>query len=47
MITILSPAKSLDFTSTPATRAFTEPRLLSDSQELIADLRRLSVSDVA
>ena len=47
MITILSPAKSLDFTSKPATRVFTQPRLVAESSHLIDALRQLSVSEVA
>lgn len=47
MITLLSPAKSLDYETKPATRKRTEPRLLVESQELIEVLRTKSVSDVA
>ncbi len=47
MITILSPAKSLDYESKLATRKHTEPRLLAESAELIGVLRHKSVSEVA
>lgn len=47
MITLLSPAKSLDFESRPATRKHTEPRLLGEAEQLIEVLRGLSVSELA
>ncbi|MFP5416955.1 MAG: peroxide stress protein YaaA [Actinomycetes bacterium] len=47
MITLLSPAKSLDVESPLATRRYTQPRLLEESQALIDVARTLSVSDVA
>ena len=47
MITILSPAKSLDYESKLATRKHTEPRLLAESAELIGVLRHKSVSELA
>lgn len=47
MITLLSPAKSLDFQTKPATRKHTEPRLLAESAELIETLRELPASKIA
>lgn len=47
VITLLSPAKSLDYETKPATRKHTEPRLLEESQQLIAVLRTRSVADLA
>ena len=47
MITLLSPAKSLDYETKPATRKHTEPRLLSESSELIDVLRELPASEIA
>ncbi|MFT3876160.1 MAG: peroxide stress protein YaaA [Propioniciclava sp.] len=47
MITLLSPAKSLDFETKPVTAKHTEPRLLGESVGLIEVLRQLSVSDIA
>lgn len=47
MITILSPAKSLDYESELATRKHSEPRLLGHSERLIDVLRRMSVSELA
>ena len=47
MITLLSPAKSLDEESRPTTRKWTEPRLLEESQRLIDVLRTKSPADLA
>lgn len=47
MLILLSPAKSLDFESRPATRKHSEPRLLTESAELIEVMRTKSVADVA
>ena len=47
MITLLSPAKSLDYETKPATRKHTEPRLLAQSSELIDVLRELPASEIA
>ena len=47
MITLLSPAKSLDYETKPATRKHTEPRLLAQSSELIDVLRELPASETA
>ncbi len=47
MIALLSPAKTLDFESpVPAGIRPTKPRLLADSAELVAVLRRLSVANL-
>ena len=42
MIIVLSPAKSLDFTTPPTTTAFSQPAFLDQSQVLVERLRRLS-----
>lgn len=47
MITLLSPAKSLDYETRPATRKHTEPRLLDESGRLIERLRELPASEIA
>ena len=47
MITLLSPAKSLDLDSPLPTRKHSEPRNLADSQELIDQLRTRSTADIA
>lgn len=46
MLALLSPAKSLDFTTKPATRKHSEPRLLDRAEELIAVLRTLDPDQV-
>lgn len=47
MLTVLSPAKSLDYESKLATKKFTQPRLLEGSAELIDQLVELSPADIA
>lgn len=47
MLTLLSPAKSLDYDSKPATRKATQPRLLDRSTELIEVMRGKSPAEVA
>ncbi|MBV0932726.1 peroxide stress protein YaaA [Marinobacterium weihaiense] len=47
MLTLVSPAKTLDYDSPLATDAFTRPRFTDHSQVLIDTLRQLSVQDVA
>lgn len=47
MLILLSPAKSLDYESKPATRRHSEPRMLADSQQLIDVMRNKSVADIA
>jgi len=46
MLTLLSPAKSLDFESKLSTSRRTEPRLLDESAALIDIMRQKSVSDI-
>lgn len=47
MLIFLSPAKSLDYTTTPQVATHTLPRFLDRSQQLIAQLRQLSPADIA
>ncbi len=47
MLALLSPAKSLDFDSKPATRKHTQPRLLDAAQELIDVMRTKSPDEIA
>ena len=47
MITLLSPAKTLDLTSPLPTRKRSEPRLLDDAERLVEVMRRLSPDEVA
>ena len=47
MLTVLSPAKSLDYDSPRATRKHTQPRLLEQSAGLIDVMRGKSPADIA
>ena len=47
MLIVISPAKTLDFDSKPVTNKYSQPRFLTQSQQLIDELKTLSVSDVA
>ncbi|GGB86311.1 UPF0246 protein [Marinobacterium zhoushanense] len=47
MLTLISPAKTLDYESPLATDKHTQPRFLEHSAELIDQLRTLAVQDIA
>lgn len=47
MLMVISPAKTLDYTSALATEAFTQPRFLEQSSQLIEVLRQLSPNELA
>ena len=47
MLTVISPAKTLDFDSPPVTRKRSNPDFLSNSGELIEILRERSAADIA
>lgn len=47
MLTVLSPAKSLDFDTPLPTRKHSEPRLLDDAADLIGVMRQKSPADIA
>lgn len=47
MLMVISPAKTLDYDSTPITDTFTQPRYLEDSQQLIDVLKDKSPQDIA
>ncbi|MDO6512810.1 peroxide stress protein YaaA [Neptuniibacter sp. 2_MG-2023] len=47
MLIVVSPAKTLDYETAPITRSHTLPRFVEHSQELIDDLKKLSVQDIA
>lgn len=47
MLTLISPAKTLDYESPLATDKHSEPRFLEHSAELIEQLRTLAVQDIA
>lgn len=46
MLMVISPAKTLDFTSPLATKRFTQPALLDDSQKLIEIARQLTPAQI-
>ena len=47
MLMVISPAKTLDFTSTPVTQRFTQPAHLDNAQLLIEQLRSLTPAQIA
>ncbi|MDC9726063.1 MAG: peroxide stress protein YaaA [Gammaproteobacteria bacterium] len=47
MIIVISPAKTLDFDSEPTTKELSQPRFLTQSQQLIGGLKKLSTADIA
>ena len=47
MIIVLSPAKSLDFTTPPTLKDYTQPDFLEQSQALVERLRPLSPLDLS
>lgn len=47
MLHVISPAKTLDFTTPAKTSIFTQPRFLDHSKLLIDELRHLSVPDIS
>lgn len=46
MLTILSPAKSLDFQTPPTTKKYSQPQFLEQAAELVAKLRHLSENEL-
>ncbi len=46
MLTVISPAKTLDFDTPPTTRRSTQPQLLQRASELVDDARRMSPEDI-
>ncbi|EIK95322.1 hypothetical protein PMM47T1_17545 [Pseudomonas sp. M47T1] len=47
MLTVISPAKTLDYETPPATDRFTQPQYLDHSQELIQILRELAPAKIS
>lgn len=47
MLTVISPAKNLDFDTQPHTQQFSQPAFLAQSQQLIDELKPLTPVDVA
>ncbi len=46
MLTVISPAKTLDFETPPTTRKKTQPEFLDRSEALVNDARKLSPADL-
>ncbi len=46
MLTVISPAKTLDYETPPTTRRSTQPQFLERSAELVDDARKLSPDDI-
>ena len=46
MLTVISPAKTLDYETPATTRQATQPAFLSRASELVEDARRLTPSDI-
>ena len=46
MLTIISPAKTLDYKSKVQTKHFSQPVFLDDSKILIEELRKLNPKDI-
>lgn len=46
MLTVISPAKTLDYETPPTTRRTTQPEFLERSQALVADARKMSPDDI-
>lgn len=47
MLIVVSPAKTLDYETPPTTQSHTQPQFLEHAQQLIDELKALSVQDVA
>ncbi|TDV55593.1 hypothetical protein EC919_103136 [Pseudomonas graminis] len=46
MLMVISPAKTLDFDTTPTTKRYTQPQFLDHSQELISQLRDMTPAQI-
>jgi len=47
MLIVISPAKTLDFDSSPHTQTHSQPAFLKQSQQLINELKKLTAADIA
>ena len=47
MLMVISPAKTLDFDTAPVTDAFSQPRYLEASAQLIEALKQMSTAEIA
>ncbi|MDB4261517.1 peroxide stress protein YaaA, partial [bacterium] len=46
MLTVISPAKTLDFDTPPTTRKATQPQFLQRSAQLVEDARAMNPDDI-
>ncbi|AQA17385.1 peroxide stress protein YaaA [Halioglobus japonicus] len=46
MLTVISPAKTLDYDTPPTTRKSTQPQFLAQAEQLVEDARQLSPDDI-
>jgi cytoplasmic iron level regulating protein YaaA (DUF328/UPF0246 family) len=46
MLTVISPAKTLDFDTPPTTRKATQPQFLQQAGQLVGDARQMSPEDI-
>jgi len=47
MLIVISPAKTLDFETTPVTKEFTQPEFLKESRKLISELKKMTPVEVS
>jgi uncharacterized protein len=47
MLIVISPAKTLDFETSPITKVHTQPEFLKDSRQLISELKKLAPHEVS
>jgi uncharacterized protein len=47
MLVVISPAKTLDFTTPPAIKEYTSPDLLDDSKILVARIQKMSAKELS
>lgn len=47
MLVVISPAKTLDFETVPATRSFSQPVFLEEAGELVASLREMAPHELS
>ena len=47
MLILISPAKKLDFNTTPVTEKHTQPEFIDDAQVLVEEMRKYSLADIA
>ena len=47
MITVISPAKTLDFTTPPTTKKFSQPKLIKQAENLVEICKKMSPNDLS